>query len=58
MLNEKRIQEAEQNVRTYLNDGMLKKEVYDKNIYTILLRNSHESLEIAEFLLQHNKSDL
>ncbi len=58
MLNEKRIQEAEQNVRLYLADGMLKKEVYEKNIYTILLRNAHESLEVAEFLLQHNKSDL
>ena len=58
MLDEKRIKEAEQNVRTYLNDGLLKKEPFNINIHNVLVKNAHESLEIAEFLLEHQKSDL
>ena len=58
MLDENRIKEAEQNVRQYMGDGLLKKAIFQKEIYTILLKNAHESLDIAEFLLQHNKSDL
>jgi uncharacterized protein (UPF0332 family) len=34
------------------------KEPFKKGIYDIFLRNAHESLNIAEFLLQHDKSDL
>lgn len=58
MLDEQRIREAERNVRGYLEDGLLKKEPFQQGIYTIFLKNARESLAIAEFLLEHNKSDL
>jgi uncharacterized protein (UPF0332 family) len=58
MLNEQRIKEAEQNVKSYLEEGLLKKERFKKEIYAIFLKNAQESLDIAEFLFQHNKSDL
>lgn len=41
-----------------MEEGLLRKEVFQKNIYLILLRNAQESLEIAEFLLENKKSDL
>ncbi len=56
MLDEKRIKEAESNVRNYLRDGMIKKEFFNSQVFSILLRNSSESLEIAEFLKEKNKS--
>ncbi len=58
MLDEKRIEEAEKNVRKYLEESLLKKESFQKSIYTILHKNAQDSLDIAHFLLQNNKSDL
>lgn len=58
MLNEQRIKEAEQNVRGYLQEGMLKKEAFNNSIYNVLYRNARESLELADFLLRQKKSDL
>jgi len=58
MLNELRIKEAEQNLRSYFQDGYLKKQPFQKEIYAILYKNARESLEIADFLLQNKKSDL
>ena len=58
MLDEKRIEEAEKNVRRYLEEGMLKKESFQKSIHSILRKNAQDSLDIANFLLQNNKSDL
>lgn len=58
MLDEKRIKEAESNVRRYLEEGLLKKEGFQKSIHSILHRNAKDSLGIASFLLQNNKSDL
>lgn len=58
MLDEKRIKEAEQNVKGYLEEGLLKKEGFQKGIYFILHRNAQDSIDIAAFLLQNNKSDL
>ncbi len=58
MLDDERIKEAELNVRLYISDGLLKKEVFDKNIYFIFYKNAHDSLDIAQFLLENNKSDL
>lgn len=43
MLDDKRIKEAEQNVREYLQAGMLKKQAHDKEIEEVLLTNSQES---------------
>lgn len=58
MLDEKRIKEAEQNVRDYLQSEMLKKHPFREEIITILLNNSKESIEIAKFLSENKKSDL
>jgi len=57
MLSEKRIKEAENNVKTYLEDGILKKESFKEIVYNILKNNAQESLELAEFLAENEKSD-
>ena len=58
MLNEKRIREAESNVKAYISEGLLKKISADKHIMTILLRNAKESLRVAEEIYQKNLSEL
>ena len=53
MLNEKRIKEAEANVKRYLEEGLLKKiSKIDENIQQILRKNSEESLRIADLLFK------
>lgn len=48
MLNEKRIKEAENNVRNYLEEGLLKRmEKIDERILNIFIKNSDESLKLA-----------
>ena len=58
MLDEQRIKKAEKNVRGYIEEGLLKKESFQKVVYAVLYRNAKESLDLAQFLLQNNKSDL
>jgi len=58
MLDENRIKEAERNVKSYIEDGLLKEEQLNKKIYGIIVRNAQESLDVADFLRQNNKSDL
>ena len=58
MLNEKRIKEAESNVKSYLAEGLLKKTISDKNIMNILLKNAKESLRVAKEAHQNNLSEL
>ena len=58
MLDEKRIKEAEKNVRDYLQSYMLKKHTFQKEIMFVLVNNAKESLETAEFLKENKKSDL
>lgn len=58
MLDKERINEAEKNVREYLPLGMLKKHLFSEEILTVLKNNSADSIEIAEFLSENNKSDL
>ena len=58
MLDEKRIKEAESNVKTYLTGGLLKKTGFDQNIFQILRKNAQESLDIANFLHKNKKSSL
>ena len=50
MLNEKRIKEAELNVRSYLNEGLLVKTELIPNVFNILKKNAQESLNVANFL--------
>lgn len=56
MLNKERIKEAEGNVTSYLEDGLLKKSAIDKQVINILLRNAKESLRVAEEI--HQKTSL
>ncbi len=58
MLDEKRITEAEKNVREYLESEMIKKHSYSEEILTVLQNNGNDSIEIAEFLSENKKSDL
>lgn len=58
MLDKKRIKEAEDNVRSYLDEGLLKKAVINQQIMNILLRNAKESLRVAEEVHQKNLSEL
>jgi len=48
MLGTPRIKEAEHNVHSYLEEGLLRKTVPNKHVLNILLRNAKESLRVAE----------
>ena len=57
MLDEKRIKEAENNVKRYLEEGLLKKVIkYDINLINIFRKNSEESLKVADFSYKNNLS--
>jgi len=58
MLDTDKIKEAENNVKSYLADGLLTKSSANKEIMNILLRNAKESLRVAEELTQNNTSEL
>lgn len=58
MLTDERIKEAESNVKSYLEDGLLKKAAMDKQVISILLRNAKESLRMADEAHQKNISEL
>ena len=45
MLDKNRIKEAENNVKSYLDEGLLKKTAKNAQVMTILLRNAKESIE-------------
>jgi uncharacterized protein (UPF0332 family) len=58
MLSKQRIKEAEDNVKLYLTEGLLKKTVMNKQIQNILLKNAKESLRVAEEIHEKNISEL
>jgi len=58
MLDNNRIKEAETNVRSYLEEGLLKKILMNKQVLNILLRNAEESLRVAEEIHEKNLSEL
>jgi len=58
MLSEKRIKEAETNVRSYLEEGLLKKSSLNKEAINVLIKNAKESLMIADEVSQKGTSDL
>ena len=58
MLSEKRIKEAQSSVKSYLDEGLLVKQPSQEKVFKILLDNSNESLETADFLFKKNKSRL
>ncbi len=58
MLSNERIKEAETNVRTYLNDGLIKKEKFKDIIFETYMRNHRESLLVAKKIFNENMSNL
>ena len=58
MLSERRIKEAEVNVKSYLSEGLLTKSKFNKNVFNILRNNAQESLSVANFLNKNKKSSL
>lgn len=57
MLDKKRTIEAENNVKRYLEEGLLKKtKDYNEDIFNTFKKNSEESLKVAEFLSKNNLS--
>ncbi len=58
MLDDKRKKEAEVNVRSYLEEGLLRKSDFNENVFHILKKNAMDSLDIANFLYANNKSNL
>ncbi len=58
MLSKKRVQEAEINVRSYLNDSLLTKTEFLPKVFKILKKDALESLNVANFLYKNKKSSL
>lgn len=58
MLDKKKIEEAKTNVTRYLDNGQLKREKFQEIVFKVLIDNSRESLETANFLFDNNKSKL
>ncbi len=54
MLDEKRIKEAQSNVKSYLAEGLMTKHSFDNKVFEVLSKNAHESLETANFLFKNN----
>jgi len=59
MLNKKRIDMAESNVKNYMQEGLLKEvRVKEEQVKKILLGDCKESLKVAEILFNNNYSSL
>ena len=58
MPDTRRIKEAEKNVKSYVEDGLLKKAIPNKQVIDIFVRNAKESLRVAEEVQQKNISPL
>jgi len=58
MLDKKRVDEAQGNVKNYLSEGLLFRKSFEETSFTVLMNNSKESIETADFLYKNNKSNL
>ncbi len=58
MLDDEKIIQAEKNVKSYFKEGLLKNKTPDENIINILIKNSEESIKVADFLDKNNMSSL
>lgn len=58
MLNDKRIEEAEFNVKEYLKEGLLKREDFQDIVFNVLMKNCRESIDLANFISKNKKTDL
>lgn len=50
MLNEKRIKEAEINFKSYLNEGLIRKEKFKKEVFNTYMKNYQESIKLLNFI--------
>ena len=57
-MEDKRVQEANNNFKTYIQDGLIKKQICDEKIFETYMKNSNESLEVAQLLFDKNISSL
>ncbi|PKL69102.1 MAG: hypothetical protein CVV28_03020 [Methanobacteriales archaeon HGW-Methanobacteriales-1] len=58
MLDDNKIIQAEKNVKSYFKEGLLKNKTPDENIINILIKNSQESIKVADFLDKNDMSSL
>ena len=58
MLTDKRIREAQTNVKTYFDEKLLKKVDYREKEIEILIENSNESIKVANFIFKEDLSVL
>ena len=58
MLNEKRIIEAEKNMKKYLDEEMIRKQGFSKLIFDTYMRNYKESLSLLSHIHENNLSKL
>ena len=58
MLSDERIKEAENNMKTYLSDELIKKNLFKDIVFDTYMRNHRESLLIAKKLFDENLSNL
>ncbi len=58
MLSEERIKEAKDNVKSYLSEELIKKELFRKIVFETYMRNHRESLLVAKKLFEENLSNL
>ena len=58
MLSNEGIREAETNIRSYLSDGLIKKEKFRDVVFETYMRNNRESLLVAKKLFNENLSNL
>jgi uncharacterized protein (UPF0332 family) len=57
-MNKDRILEAVNNMDSYFANGLIKKQDFDKRVYDTYIKNSKESIKVAQNLFDGNMSDL
>ena len=58
MLDIDRIREAENNIKAYLEEGLIKKKEFNKQIFNTYLKNADESLSVAQLVSERKVSTL
>jgi len=56
VLSPQRIHEAQANMKRYVSEGLIKKQIFREEIFNVFMDNSNESLEMSRYL--SDKSDL
>ena len=57
-MDEKRIKTAEDNFRSYLNEGLIKKSSFENIVFETYLKNASESLKVADEIFRNKTSPL